>query len=648
MSSGTLTRPRDPDPAGAPEMSSLAAAVLLGAVVALGLALRLWGLDFGLPQDLRPDEVTFRFVVRDMVAAGDPDPRFYAYPGLPFHGFAAVLWAVHAGARLVGHPMGAATFPEMLADDVLLTRVQRSVSASLGTATILVTFLLGRRLRSRIAALLSALFVAVAPVHVRNSHFGTIDVPAAFGVAVGLLAIVRAWERPTGRRFAVAGAVAGLAAAVRYLPFLLAIPIAIAAIAAGRAEGRSWPGSILHSRGFLAALTLAGGFAAGAPYTFLAYDGFRAGMAQQSEQAFGLTISGLGAALGRHVQVSLAHGLGWPALVAAAVGLGAAARRPSPLAATCGAWTIAYLLLIGTASTDFTRYVVPLVPALAVLAAGGLLAAARLLPSGRARPAGLALAGLAVALVPLRDSVATDRALAAPSSFSLLDGWLARERPRSSRVVLTWPQAAELLPGLGPVADYDPDVLLHGPAPTWLVAFASPHPAIPPPAGVDDLRRLAASAEPVLEIRALDPARADACIFDRLDAFWLPYGGITAAERLGPDIRIWKIVPGPRPGESAPPPRPVPAVQAVSFRDRLAVTWSVAGSDGVLAWAVRHARAEDLGGPALPPPLHLPAGLRLHVFTVPAGRWWLSVSAVGAGGEGPPVPFGPVDVAGGR
>ncbi|MDB4698654.1 hypothetical protein OAF45_00760, partial [Candidatus Latescibacteria bacterium] len=71
------------------------AAWLLAAILLVGLALRVWGLAFGLPNiSCRPDESTL--VHRALaIGAGDPNPHFFNYPSLHFYLLAAVYGAYY-------------------------------------------------------------------------------------------------------------------------------------------------------------------------------------------------------------------------------------------------------------------------------------------------------------------------------------------------------------------------------------------------------------------------------------------------------------------------------------------------------------------------------------------------------------------------
>src|SRR5205814_4558563 len=94
-----------------------------------------------------------------------------------------------------------------------------------GTVTILLVFALARRMAGRATALLAAFFLAVAPLHVRDSHFAMTDVVMTLFATAAVAQLVRAvdvqrtaqFRRPSGVAwFAAAGLAAGLATSTKY------------------------------------------------------------------------------------------------------------------------------------------------------------------------------------------------------------------------------------------------------------------------------------------------------------------------------------------------------------------------------------------------------------------------------------------------
>jgi hypothetical protein len=201
----------------------------LAAIVALGAMLRLYPVWFGLPYlNARPDE-TVALGHAVAVMRGDINPHFFHWPSLTFYLFAAVFTAI---SDVYG-----AVIPGGALSDAGYFIVARIVVALAGTATIAVLFQLGRRMANAWTGLAAAAFLAVAILHVRESHFAMTDALMTLLVTGSLALLVRALDdtagSPAGSRwFAAAGLVGGLAASTKYS--------AAAVIAAMAAVQLSW------------------------------------------------------------------------------------------------------------------------------------------------------------------------------------------------------------------------------------------------------------------------------------------------------------------------------------------------------------------------------------------------------------------------
>jgi 4-amino-4-deoxy-L-arabinose transferase-like glycosyltransferase len=221
--------PRATLPRDAAFVLAPSAHLALGLILLLALALRLWGLAFGLPYVIQPDEPSVEMRALHMWYAGDPNSHYYVYPSLYYDLQALVAFAVaHAAGLLqpdvLRHPLG--HLP-------LFYLAGRAFTALLGTLTVLVVYLAGRLLSPRVG-LIAALFLAVAAQHVQQSHYITVDAPTALFTALAALYALRAVRRSGNVRDIVLGGVAaGLAAGTKYnAAVALALPTAAALLSA--------------------------------------------------------------------------------------------------------------------------------------------------------------------------------------------------------------------------------------------------------------------------------------------------------------------------------------------------------------------------------------------------------------------------------
>lgn len=229
------------------------ARLALGLVLLLALGLRLWGLSFGLPYVIQPDEPSVEDRALRMWLAGDPNPHYFVYPSLYYD--MQAIWAF-----ATGHIAGLFQ-PDALRHPILHKPLYylsgRLLTALLGTLTVFITYLAGRAFSVRLG-LMAALFLAVAAQHVQQSHYITVDAPTGLFTALTALFALRAvqnirsapvrlmvpdddleagaFRRRAGVYLLAAGVAAGLAAGTKYNAGV-ALLLPLAAILLGGA----WP-----------------------------------------------------------------------------------------------------------------------------------------------------------------------------------------------------------------------------------------------------------------------------------------------------------------------------------------------------------------------------------------------------------------------
>ena len=209
----------------------------LAAVLTLALALRVWGLTWGLPSpthyfSYHPDEtVVLEHASLGMnVFAGQLIPHFYNYGSLQLYlvCFANTLAALFGAVDIV--PKSYPNIGDWWPQWAKMYLIGRLLTVGMGVGTVWAVYAIGLRLWGRRAGLLSALTLAIMPLHAQHSHFLTVDVPATFWGVLSLLWAVRlATGDAKPLRAAVwAGVFAGLAAATKYNMALAVLPMAAA------------------------------------------------------------------------------------------------------------------------------------------------------------------------------------------------------------------------------------------------------------------------------------------------------------------------------------------------------------------------------------------------------------------------------------
>ena len=385
-------------------------------VVAAGL--RLWGINFGLPALYRPDEdVT---VGRAMgIFHGILDPHFADWPHLYF--YVAAAWL--APFRLIG-------LVQDQASGYLWVRV---LDALLGSLTVLLVFEFGRRAYGWLAGFLGASALAVAFLHVRDSHFATLDIPLTLTCVAALYIAYRTIQARGARPLLLNGIALGITASLKYNGALVFAGIAAAQTLRARAERSRFP-QIFGRLALIAAIGVAT-LAITSP--FLVFD---PGMTQHG---IGYIFQHLGKATAPAigwVQLSLALWSGMdPVLVLLAIaGVAYAAWRRQPADLIILTFLAVYVLVIGAGRSVFFRYADPMIPFLLLLGGRALAVLVERSAPGRARRLALTVALVLIGVAPLAHDVRYDLLIQQADTRTLAFDWLAHHVPAGSRAAVPY------------------------------------------------------------------------------------------------------------------------------------------------------------------------------------------------------------------
>src|SRR5262249_11026871 len=187
-----------------------------------------------------------------------------------------------------------------------------------------------------------------------------------------------------------------------------------------------------------------GGFVMGTPFALLTPLAFGRGVLDELREVHTVQFGNEAALPGYlfNLGYSLPEALGWPLYLLALAGLAWALVVRGGREAVVLRVTVPYLLVIGTWSSRFERYVIPLLPSLTLLGAVALTQGVRWLAArthvGR-RPWPAVALGTVSALVlapALGRAVAYHRLLARPDTRVLGSSWVEREVPPGAKIAL--------------------------------------------------------------------------------------------------------------------------------------------------------------------------------------------------------------------
>jgi 4-amino-4-deoxy-L-arabinose transferase-like glycosyltransferase len=416
------------------------ARLALGLVLLLALGLRLWGLSFGLPYVIQPDEPSVENRALQMWLAGNPNPHYFVYPSLYYD--LQALWAY-----ATGHVAGL-FYPDVLRHPLLHKPLfylsGRFLTALLGVLTVFVTYLTGRVLSVRLG-LMAALFLAVAAQHIQQSHYITVDAPTALFTALTALFALRALHvmrdarveetaRPERRArpyLLAAGVAAGLAAGTKYNAGV-ALLLPLAAIALGGTG--AWTRRLAAAAAVIAVCAVT--FLLTSPFILLDPAPFLNSLHVVAQH---YATGHPGAEGGNNALWYLLYlaqgGVLPPLTVLTVAGIAVVVARYRRAGLVLLAFTLPYYALLCSTYVRFDRNLLPLLPFVALLAAAGvepLIARVALLLRNHGAAYGLIL-GLVVA-PSAAVAAQADNGITHPFSEQVAVVWATAHLPRGAHL----------------------------------------------------------------------------------------------------------------------------------------------------------------------------------------------------------------------
>jgi len=393
----------------------------------VALAARLWFLSTGIPHAVGIDEPAIVDRALAILNTGSWNTHAFDYPSLVIY--------LHALVAIVRFLIGAARGEWASLADFDIGAVflaGRFVTALIGTATVWLTWRVGRLLHSPALGLIAAAQLAVLSLHVRESHFILTDVPVTALSVLALWLALRASFVHSPAAFAWAGAAVGLTAAAKYNGGVVAIALAIVWVRQYREAG--W-----GRNAAAAILAMGAAFAIAAPYSILDLPGFLNGFAAQMSRFamprdYGTPVGVI------YLKHLLLQSRLW--VYAAGAGIAIALARHERRTLWWGPlWFAAlYFYVLETHTPVFARYALPLVPVICLLAAVPIVElgalAARLSRSPVAAPLVLSAALLAIVANPALLTVDWIEGLKRRDTRAVAVDWMRAQLPPRSHVVV--------------------------------------------------------------------------------------------------------------------------------------------------------------------------------------------------------------------
>ena len=353
---------------------------LLCFILIAALLFRLDGLAFGLPALLDPDEPIFVLTALKLLRGHTLNPGWFGHPGTTtIYALALVEVATFGVWTATGRFASAQAFAQAIyADPGIIFLPGRIFILVCGLITIVLAAVIARRLFGPRIALLTALLLAIDPVHIRYSQIIRTDMHATVLVLLEVLAALAIVERGRVRSYLLAALCCGFAVATKWPAGACAAAV-LGATALRVSDRRDAAGTALRDLMMFGVASVAALFVA-SPYLFLdiatVIDNLHG---EKRPYHLGATGFGFVGNLGWYVSGPFVTALGLAGLGFAAWGLWIGARRSRSFAAVVLPVFVVFLVMISAQALIWERWVVPILPFLTIAAALGIVSAAEAL-----------------------------------------------------------------------------------------------------------------------------------------------------------------------------------------------------------------------------------------------------------------------------
>ena len=341
--------------------------IVLLLILAVALLVRVIGLGWYLPYTYQMDELKVVRHARYFLEAGNLVPRNFVFPTLYMY----FLTFAYGAYYLFGHLMGFfQSLSEVIGNMGRIMLVGRFVTALFGVGTVLLVYLIGRKMYSERVGLLSSLFLCFTFLHVTRSRLVRPDVPMTFFVVLSFLFIYLVYENGKMRDYLLAAFFAGLAVATKYPAAALVIPLFLAHLFHSWKRKRRSISILLDKKIYLAFICMALGFFIGCPYALPRFpallQALKGGAALANAPK---PVVGEGNSWLYYLTHALNHGMGLLLEIFSLVGIAYGALRHWKKNLLLASFPLAFFFYTGSYQRHYDRYIIPVLPFLVIFAA---------------------------------------------------------------------------------------------------------------------------------------------------------------------------------------------------------------------------------------------------------------------------------------
>ncbi|MDJ0600400.1 MAG: glycosyltransferase family 39 protein [Crocosphaera sp.] len=214
--------------------------IIIG-ILLIGLLLRLYGINFGLPYLYNPDEPNRIRVVFRILSTQDLNPHWFGHPATTVIYLLVLSYGLmFVGGRFLGIFNSSEAFLEFYRQDPSIFYLTgRLWSAFFGVVTIWFVYLIATKIFNKTVGLISAFLVAIIPLHVEVSKIARMDTLMPFLLLISFYYCLKILEKDSLINYFKASFFLGLAIATKYpaIVFLLTIILTYILIKGWKVQG---------------------------------------------------------------------------------------------------------------------------------------------------------------------------------------------------------------------------------------------------------------------------------------------------------------------------------------------------------------------------------------------------------------------------
>lgn len=417
-------------------------AIALSIILVLAFALRVWGIWFGLPYIYHGDE---GFEVRRALQLGTGSFNFdRTAKGGYFYVLFIEYGLLFLCLKILGVVESAKDFGQLyFRDPSSFYLVGRATTAAIGTLTVFITYLIAKKAYGIRAGIVAALFIAFNLLHVRLSHFITVDVPMTCLVMASLFYAVRMAQGDSRTNYWWAALFAGLAVSTKLPAIMMIVSLLTAHYFYVKTSGTGLRQLFLGRNLWIAITIFLVVYLLTNPGIVFNFGDVARGMLAK----FGIGRGEVDAEMGIVVPLQeenlfffyashLIESMHLPLFIACIVGMGYALWKRSRADIVLTSFAIPYYLVVSSSTDPFYvgRYILPIIPVLTILGARLLNEIASAIGE-RYKAAPLALA-LILALPPAYSIALHDYKISQKDTRTYAKEWMERNVPNGATVFI--------------------------------------------------------------------------------------------------------------------------------------------------------------------------------------------------------------------